>query len=189
MNVKKEVLESKTDKELEKYLIEGNQFVHEANKLAFEILKSRGRTFTDEETEKITLMITEKSKKEQIVIHENYKKSANVFYIAAALGIINMFISPELLNSNRNIFTSIFTLAFLFGIGLLISKGIDWMKYVLLALLIFGLFALPLILLNIINSPILGIINIIQTVLQVYSLVLLFKIPKVKTTFDNIDYR
>lgn len=76
------------------------------------------------------------------------------------------------------IFTAISSLAFVFGIGYLISKGTKSMKYVCLVILILGVLIFPFLLSNLINQPLIGLINIIQTILQIWSLILLFKIPK-----------
>lgn len=43
-----------------------------------------------------------------------------------------------------------------------------------------GLIGLPYIIINLKNEPIVGVINIVQTVLQIWTLVLLFVIPKDK---------
>lgn len=178
MNVKKSVLESKSDKELEEYIREENRFVPEANILAFEILKSRGREFSEIETQRISSMISEKSKVKEIIIHPNHKKAANLIYTSAALGVINAFLSPEIFNNNFAIVVAVFTLGIITGIGYLVSKGNDWIKYVLLVLMIFGVIGIPFIILNILNNPIVGVVNISQTILQIYAIVLLFRIPK-----------
>lgn len=88
MSIKKSVLEAKTDRELEEYIKDGNRFVPEANLLAFEILKTRGREFTEFETQRIMALVSEKNKVEERIIHPNHKKAANVIYLSAALGII-----------------------------------------------------------------------------------------------------
>lgn len=178
MSVKKSVLETKTDKELEEYIKEGNRFIPEANILAFEILKERGREFSDLETQRILSLISEKNNVRETIIHPNHKKAANVIYLSAGLGIINAILSPETFNNSFAIIVAIFTLGLISGIGYLISIGTDWIKYVLLGLMILGLIGVPFIIMNIVNNPIVGIINIIQTALQIYALVLLFKIPK-----------
>jgi hypothetical protein len=178
MSVKKSVLETKTDRELEEYIKEGNRFVPEANILAYEILKSRGREFTELETQRIMFLVSEKNKVKEIIIHPNHKKAANVIYLSAGLSFINVILSPETLNNSFGIIIAIFTLGIIIGIGYLVSKGNDWIKYVLLVLMIFGLIGIPFIIMNIVNNPIVGIVNIIQTALQIYAIVLLFKVPK-----------
>lgn len=180
MSVNKRLLEEKSNQELEKYIEIGNRFVPEANIYAYEILKSRGREFTDEETERIKSLINQTNKKEEIIIHPNHKKSAELIYISGLLGIGNLIMTYENLDNGMKIFTALFSLAFVFGIGYIVSKGIDWIKYVLLVILILGLLGFPFIIANLKNEPVVGTINIVQTVLQIWSLVLLFKIPKPK---------
>lgn len=62
MSVKKSVLQSKRDVELQKYLLTGNTYVPEAVAYAFEILKARGKTFSEEETQRIVQLIADKEK-------------------------------------------------------------------------------------------------------------------------------
>jgi hypothetical protein len=178
MSVKKSVLETKSDRELEEYIKEGNRFIPEANILAFEILKSRGREFTDLETQRIMSLISENNKVKEIIIHPNHKKAANVIYLSAGLGIINAILSPEAFYNSFSIIVASLTLGIIIGIGYLVSKGNDWIKYVLLVLMIIGLIGIPFLIMNIVNNPIVGVINIIQTALQIYAIILLFKVPK-----------
>lgn len=178
MSVKKSVLEAKTDKELEEYIKEGNGFVPEANILAFEILKSRGREFTELETQRIMSLVSEKNKENEKIIHPNHKRAANLIYLSAGLGVINVILSPAIFNNSFGIIIAILTLGMLIGLGYLVSRGDDWIKYVLLVFMILGLIGIPGIIMNILLSPIVGIINIVQTALQIYAIVLLFRIPK-----------
>lgn len=178
MSVNKRLLEQKSNHQLEKYIEVGNRYVPEANLHAYEILKTRGREFTDEEKERITSSNKKNIKKLDVVIHPNYKKSADLVYLSGALGIINLILSYQNFDSGMKIFTAISSLAFVFGIGYLISKGNNSMKYVCLVILILGVLTFPFLLSNLINQPLVGLINIIQTILQIWSLVLLFKIPK-----------
>ena len=78
MSVNKRLLEQKSNQELEKYIDIGNRFVPQANLYAYEILKSRGREFTEEETERIMSLTDENNKSNEIVIHKNHKKSADL---------------------------------------------------------------------------------------------------------------
>lgn len=178
MSVNKKLLEEKSNQELEKYIEEGNRFVPEANLYAYKILKSRGREFTDEEDKRIKFLIDEKDKKEETTNHQNHQKSADLIYISGVLGIGNIIWIYETLDTGFKIFIALISLAFVFGIGYLVSKGTEWIKYVLLVILILGLLGFPFVITNLKNEPVVGIINIIQTILQIWSLVLLFKIPK-----------
>lgn len=178
MSVKRKILEAKTDKELEIYLQEDTRFVPQAIQFAYEILKSRGRIFTPEEIEQITFLIEEKSRNDKITIHPNHKKAANLIYASAALSIVNIIISPYVNFSFLNIFFSLIIVGMIFGIGYIVSKGSNGVKYIILAMMIIGLMYIPLMMSNIIQNPVVGTINIMQTALQIWALILLFQIPK-----------
>ncbi|WP_373748045.1 hypothetical protein [Kaistella sp.] len=180
MSVNKRLLEQKSNQELEKYVEIGNRFVPQANLYAYEILKSRGREFTEEETERLMSLVNQNKKSNEIIIHKNHKKSADLIYLSGALGIVNLIWSYETLDDGMNIFIALVSLALLFGIGYLVSKGTEWVKYLLLVILSLGLLGFPFLIANLKNEPFVGIINIVQTVLQIWALVLLFKIPKLE---------
>ena len=111
-------------------------------------------------------------------IHQNFIKSSNLIFITAGLGLINFFFASELLSNSFNIFVAVFTLAFIIGIGFLVRQGYNWVKIFLLVITILGLIGIPVTLKNLTEKPIVGIINVIQTVLQIWSVILLFKVPK-----------
>lgn len=177
MSVSKRLLESKSDQELEQYIKPESKFVVEAQMYAYEILKSRGREFTNEESERI-ISLTNQKKTEEIIIHPNHKKAADLIYLSGALGIGNIIWKSDTLDSGIKIFIAVISVVLIFGIGYFVSKGLEWIKYVLVIILGLGMLGLPFIIINLKNDPVLGIINIIQTILQVWSLVLLFQIPR-----------
>ncbi|GGH12169.1 hypothetical protein GCM10011418_11520 [Sphingobacterium alkalisoli] len=79
-----------------------------------------------------------------IIIYNAFLNAQNQMYMKAlsiALGFINIFIAPELPQLSSATFSLVFTFGFLFLIGVLIRKGFDWMKYVLLAMMVFGMLA------------------------------------------------
>ena len=180
MSVKKSTLESKSNQELEGYIKEGNRFVKEANIYAFEILKERGRTFTSAEIERLEMLSNQRKKETEIIIHPLHKNSANLLYIASALGIVNAVISQDIFSDGFTTFIGLIVLGLNFLIAYLVSKGYPWMKYLLLILLLLGFLAFKFIILNLMLNPIIGIVNIIQTILQVIATILLFKIPNQK---------
>jgi len=182
MSVNKKLLEAKSNQELEEYIKPESKFVPEAKLYAYEILKARSREFSDEETARIVLLIEEENTRKNFTLHPNYKKSAELIYLAAVLGIGNMIWQYETLDSGRKFFTALLTLAFLFGLGYVVSRGIEWFKFILLVLLAFGLLGFPLMVSEFVNDPVVGVIYIAQTVLQVWSLILLFKIPEAVRT-------
>ncbi|MFL9832644.1 hypothetical protein [Chryseobacterium terrae] len=185
MSVNKRILEEKSNQELEEYIKPESKFIPEANQYAYEILKSRGRIFTDEENERFSTTLIDKNSTNKI-IHSNYKKAAELLYISAFLGIGNLIWKYDTLHSGFEIFIAIIVLAFAFTLAYITSKGIEWFKYLLLVLLGLGLLGIPFIISNIKNDPVVGIINIVQTILQIWALVLLFKIPKVADTSQTI---
>jgi len=111
-------------------------------------------------------------------IHQNYIKASNFMFLSVGLGIINIILTPGIFVSPKEIITGIIVLLFLAGLALGIKKGISWIKYLLLILIIIGLLGIPFMIKNLGQNLAIGIINIIQTVLQIWSLILLFKIPK-----------
>ena len=178
MSVKKSALEAKSDKELELYLKENSKFVPQAKICAFEILQTRGRIFSDEEREEIAKLIIDMQVQEPIIIHHNYKKAATLLFVSIGLSVFNILLNPQTMSSGFGIFTTICTLTIMIVIALFINKGNDIMKYILAILVGLGLLGIPFLLWNIFNSPIVGINNLIQTILQIAAVVLLFKIPK-----------
>ena len=112
-------------------------------------------------------------------IHPNYIKSSNLIFGTVGLGLINFFFARELLNTAQNIATAILTLVIIVGLGYLVRQGKDWVKYVLLVFMVFGLISIPFIINNIVQMPIVGLINIAQTIMQLWATVLLFKVPKI----------
>lgn len=115
-------------------------------------------------------------------VHKNFIKSSNLIFGTVGLGIINFFFSDEILNNGKNLSIAIITLLIISGIGFLVRQGKSWVKYLLLILTIFGLIGVPFIIGNITERPIIGLINILQTIMQIWATILLFMIPK------KVDY-
>jgi hypothetical protein len=178
MSVKKSVLEQKSNLQLEEYIKPESRFVPQAIKFAFEILKSRGRDFSEEESEQINLLIEKKEEKKEIVIHENNIKASNLMFLSAVLGLINFSLSDEI-TIKTGITAAIISLSFIIFLGILIRRGINGVKYILATLFILGLvFYIPYLISDLQNFPINGIISICQSIAQISAVVLLFLIPK-----------
>lgn len=178
MDTKKNVLEKMSSLELEKYINPNSKFVPQAVQYAYEILLSRGRKFTDEESALIASRTAVLGKKQEITIHPNHTKASNIMYLCGALGIAGFIWAYDPFNSGLSIFVGIATLSFIFGIGYLIGKGNEVAKYVLIVTFILGLFGFSSILKNLFVNPVLGIISIVQTILQIWVIILLVRIPK-----------
>ena len=111
-------------------------------------------------------------------IHPNYINSSNLIFGSVGLGLINFFFSSDVLNTGQNIATAILTLVIIAGIGFLVRQGKDWVKYLLLVFTVLGLISIPFIINTISQGPVVGLINIAQTIMQIWAMVLLFKVPK-----------
>ena len=74
MNVKKSVLEKKSDGELLKYLNPESKFVSDAILMSYEILKSRGVIFQNEETLRIKNLIERAKIKEKVSVIQPWDK-------------------------------------------------------------------------------------------------------------------
>lgn len=101
-----------------------------------------------------------------------------MIYLSGVLEIINIIRTYETLDNETKIFITFISIAYIFGTGYLISKGIEWTKYMLLIILILGLLVFPFVISNLKNELVMGLIIIVQTILQIWATVLLFKIPK-----------
>jgi hypothetical protein len=101
MSVKKSVLKEKTDRELEKYLSEENTYVPEAVEIAFEILKERGKTYTEEETKRIQQLVAKKQTQAEIEkVEEEVKEEKNKrTYGVWAVGAILLYVGYGLLEN------------------------------------------------------------------------------------------
>ncbi|WDF46407.1 hypothetical protein PQ459_16080 [Chryseobacterium sp. KACC 21268] len=117
-------------------------------------------------------------------IHPNYKKAADLIYLSGALGIGNVIWMYDTLDNGLKIFTALISVGFVFGIGYLISKGTEWIKFLLAVILFLGIVGIPFVIQDLENNTVVGIINILQTVLQIWALILLFKIPKKEKVID-----
>lgn len=110
--------------------------------------------------------------------HRNYIVSSNLIIVSAILGIISFFLIPGLANDSKNIINGLFNISFIAAIGLLVRLGKRWIKFLLLALTIIGLILMTSIVDTLTHNLYVGIIAILQTILQIISTVLLFMIPK-----------
>lgn len=179
MSTKKNILEKMSSQELEQYVKPESRFVSESIQYAYEILQSRGRTFSAEEHARIKSAPSAVQKQKEVHLHPNHTKAANIMYLTGVLGIASMIwtydsLQPVILS--LGIAVAIF--AFIFGMGYLAGKGKEWVKYVLLITFLLGLMGFRSIYTNLLSDPVLGVVNVLQTILQIWALILLFRVPK-----------
>ncbi|MCQ6957946.1 hypothetical protein [Mucilaginibacter aquariorum] len=111
-------------------------------------------------------------------VHPNYIKSSNIIILSILVGLLNLAFSQTPLNTPQSIGAFLTTILFLAAIAFLVRKGLSWMKYVLLVLSIIGVAGLVMIILK---KPVFNgvlVVNIVQTLLQLWALIILFTIPK-----------
>lgn len=112
------------------------------------------------------------------IVHPNFIKASNFMFGSVILGIFNLFLVPEIFTDGRAIVVATSTLLFLAFVSYATRLGKYWTKVLLLFLMIVGLLAMPTILSNLKSNTLLGISNLIQTVLQLSALIFLFQVPK-----------
>jgi glucan phosphoethanolaminetransferase (alkaline phosphatase superfamily) len=111
-------------------------------------------------------------------VHPNYIKSSNIIILSILIDLLNLAFSQTPLNTPQFIGAFLMTILFLAAIAFLVRKGLSWMKYVLLVLSIIGIVGLAMIILK---NPVFNgvlVVNIVQTLLQLWALIILFTIPK-----------
>ncbi|HEX8563527.1 MAG TPA: hypothetical protein VF676_11165 [Flavobacterium sp.] len=118
-------------------------------------------------------------------LHPNYNKAANLTFISAGLGIIGVVISPKLRQDEYSIIVGVIVTAFVVGLGFLIRAGFAWVKYVLVCLFLIGLIGVSFVIFTIWVDPIGGLINLLQTILQLIVIILLFQIPAADRDYGN----
>ncbi|MEN2413528.1 hypothetical protein [Flavobacterium mesophilum] len=180
MAVQKKVLEQKTDKELEQYIQPETRFVPQATKCAFEILKARGRIFSQEEIDAIHLLINrpeEKETKKIRPIHENHIKASNFIFISLALGLVNFFLALKYY-PNQAIFSALVAFILVGLLAYLIRQGRN-LKILLAVLFGLGLFgSIPTLISDLTYFPLNGLLSLGQQILQLLAIIFLFMIPK-----------
>src|SRR5439155_22845589 len=111
-------------------------------------------------------------------IHPNFKKASNLIIGTVGLGLINLFLSRDTLSYGKNLFIVVFIKIIIAGLGYLVRRGYRWIKYLFLVLTVLGLTEILSIINNLTQKPIVEVINIAQTIMQIWTVVLLFKVPK-----------
>lgn len=188
MAVKKSVLEQMSDRELEKYIKPETTFVPQATKIAFEILKTRGREFSNEEIDSINLLINKTEEKKIRPIHENHIKASNFIFISVAIGILNLLLAMKYIENNVQIFSAVVAFIFVATLGYLIRVGRD-LKILFLVLFVIGLVgSIPTLISDLTYFPINGILSLCQTILQLLAIIFLFMIPKKFESIKNNEF-
>lgn len=109
----------------------------------------------------------------------NFLKSSNLMFATAGLASVNFLLLPNSDKVLLNVYFVIFALIIFVGLGFLIRSGKNSIKYFLITLILAELLTgFPGMFLIMRVTQISMIINLLQLILQVYAVILLFKIPK-----------
>jgi hypothetical protein len=117
-------------------------------------------------------------------ISPNYIKASNLIFLTAGLLLIRLFILSDENPFGMNIYAVIIDLLFFGGMGILIRRGVKWIKYVLLLIIIIILFGALSTLKS--NSLFAILIYVIQTVTQIWAVILLFMKNKSEKIEDTV---
>lgn len=129
----KSVIKKMTDKELENYLKPDNTFVPDAVQYAYEVLKERGRIFSDTEAEQIQTIIDKKRESETVQLNGFDKyltkdENAIELYSGMAIWLFSVFFGIiygtilQVLNFVKLKNTKAAFISFIFGITFLIFQ-------------------------------------------------------------------
>ena len=177
MEVNRKILEKKSDVDLEKYLVPESRYVATAMRYAYEILKERGKVFSEDEEKRVLSMIENLEEKEAYYIHPDYKEAAMYFCIPGVIGIILLFVRPEGYAAD-NYMLDILSIAVQLILAWFTSRGFHFMKYIWIILLITSIPSL-IFGINQINFNLIHIVILLgQIAIQVWAIIILFKIPK-----------
>lgn len=117
------------------------------------------------------------------MMNNKFKVSAYLLILSAFLGVINVLLSPDL-SMLEEYLISLIVFCIIIGFAILVYKKVLWIKYVLLILVILGIFNIPYLINDLKYYPINGIINISQSLVQLCAVVILF-LPKNTELEDN----
>ena len=110
-------------------------------------------------------------------ISENYKLAAKLTFVNAVISFISFFMEDQIPKNTLG-FSVVITLIVISIItGLLILKGVEWVKYAVLMMSVIGFLGILLTPSYYFSgkNPMLSLIYLFSTALQIYILFLLFK--------------
>jgi hypothetical protein len=106
-------------------------------------------------------------------MNKQYKIASTLYFASAAIGAINALLSYNIFTLNDWIISFV-SILFVIGIGFLVSKGYEWVKYVLLLLILISLDGFQFILQDLKEYPVNGILSLLLSFLQIIAIVILF---------------
>lgn len=116
--------------------------------------------------------------------HPSYINASNLILITFVLSIIYSFLPGIVIMAGAwpvSVAIRLLTLV----LAYLVRKGMNWTKYVLLALAVLGLIILPDSLMTVKEYPLPTLVSLLQVALLIWAAVLLFRIPKADGSKSN----
>ncbi|QKJ28554.1 hypothetical protein HQ865_01865 [Mucilaginibacter mali] len=119
-------------------------------------------------------------------VHPDYIKASNLILITLVLSVISSFFTPNIGIVTPLMKIGVVILSIIINglIAYFIRRGSETVKYILLILLLFGLASIPMMISLFKTRPVSSIISLVLMAIQVWVIVILFKIPK-----HNISYK
>lgn len=112
-------------------------------------------------------------------LHPNYNKSARLLFLSGGISILNALFTSDITSDySHESSTVMLASAVIFAFAWYVRRGYGWLKYLLLALILVGLFFIQTTVDEVKQNPVGGIVSIATSIMQVWAVVLLFVIHK-----------
>lgn len=110
-------------------------------------------------------------------LHPNFAKASNLIFLTMLFGVYNLlFATPSHGMTGTAFFiTGLVMLGLIAACAVGVRKGIVWVKYVYIVIAVLGLIGIPVIVQNLSSDPILGVVNLLQCLVQLWAAVLLLR--------------
>ena len=120
------------------------------------------------------------NKTDQTNAPKSVKIASYMIYLSIIIGIINSVLyetlgNQEMLSNPKSLIVGIVVFLIIGVIGFQIGRGKNWARIVLLILTVIGIVGLPAIIVDdFLLHPAIGILSIVQTLIQLYVVIILF---------------
>lgn len=109
-----------------------------------------------------------------------FKKAAMLVYASLAVGLVKasmyeFLTSTKMLSDPNNLMIGLLTIGIIGFLGYQAGEAKNWARITFLVMFILGAFMMPSMVMNEFNTvPIIGMVTLIQSALQIYALYILF---------------
>ena len=180
-------VKGKSDQELEEIVNHPKDYQPEFLSAAIEEIKSRGVKIDTSKTENIiaeeqqTKINSAQRWKIPENLHPKIRLASNLLFASLVIGVIRQFFaqtSYSISGLSDEALPGLFSGLIVIAMAYAIRLGISWARILLLVFMVFGLFlTISFVSFYIEYAPVAGILELLQTLVQLYALVLLFQKP------------